>query len=87
MNQPGPLSHAVQLRKVYDPMAVSALYQGMALAVPYGYRKDWALAPVMARPARNASPEKILSSARTFFATTNTSMGRTLLQSERNATL
>ncbi|MBZ5620409.1 MAG: transposase [Acidobacteriia bacterium] len=41
----------------------------------------------MARPARNASPENILSSARTFFATTKTSQGRALLQSERNATL
>jgi putative transposase len=41
----------------------------------------------MARPARNASPENILSSARTFFATTKTSQGRHLLQSERNATL
>src|ERR1035441_5139584 len=41
----------------------------------------------MARPARNALPGNILSSARTFFATTKTSQGRALLQSERNATL
>ena len=41
----------------------------------------------MARPARNALPDNILSSARTFFATTKTSQGRALLQSERNATL
>ncbi len=41
----------------------------------------------MARPARNAFPDSILSSARTFFATTRTSQGRALLQSERNATL
>ncbi len=41
----------------------------------------------MARPVRNAQPEEILSSARTFFVTTKTSMGRPLLQSERNATL
>ena len=41
----------------------------------------------MARPARNADPGHILSSARTFFATTKTSQGRALLQSERNATL
>ena len=41
----------------------------------------------MARPARNAQPEEILSSARTFFVTTKSSMGRPLLQSERNATL
>ena len=41
----------------------------------------------MARPARNALPDNILSSARTFFATTKTSQGRALLQSERNARL
>ena len=41
----------------------------------------------MARPSRNASPEAILSSARTFFVTTKTGQGRLLLQSERNATL
>ena len=41
----------------------------------------------MARPARHADPNKIVSSARTFFATTRTSQGRALLQSERNATL
>ncbi len=45
----------------------------------------------MARPARNARPENILSSARTFFATTKASRKtkeiRALLQSERNATL
>jgi putative transposase len=41
----------------------------------------------MARPARNACPEKTLNASRTFFATTKTSMGRRLLQSERNAML
>jgi putative transposase len=41
----------------------------------------------MAKPARNASPEKTLSPSRVFFATTKTSMGRRLLQSERNAML
>jgi putative transposase len=41
----------------------------------------------MARPSRNAQPENARSSARTFFATTRTSQGRALLQSERNATL
>jgi putative transposase len=41
----------------------------------------------MARPSRHASPEAIPSTARTFFATTETSQGRLLLQSERNATL
>jgi hypothetical protein len=41
----------------------------------------------MARPARHALPGNILSSARTFFATTKTNQGRALLQSERKATL
>jgi putative transposase len=41
----------------------------------------------MAKPARNAHPDTILSPARTFFATTKTSQGRPLLQSERNAAL
>jgi putative transposase len=47
----------------------------------------WALALGMARPTRNARPDNIVSGARTFFATTKTSQGRPLLQSERNATL
>src|SRR5208337_4840090 len=65
-----------------------ALYQGMALAVPMRIEKrDRALAPAMARPDRNAYPDKILSTALTFFATTKTSMGRRVLQSERNAEL
>ena len=41
----------------------------------------------MARPARNARPDGILSPARTFFATTKTFEGIPLLQSERNATM
>jgi len=41
----------------------------------------------MTRPCRQAQPQNILSSRRTFFATTKTSGGRTLLQSERNALL
>jgi putative transposase len=41
----------------------------------------------MARPGRNSSSSSILRPARTFFATTKTSMGRQLLQSERNAGL
>src|SRR5260370_35164920 len=42
---------------------------------------------VMDRPSRNVLQDNILSSARTFFATTKPSEGRALLQSERNATL
>jgi putative transposase len=41
----------------------------------------------MAHPARNAAPTNILNPSRNFFATTSTSMGRRLLQSERNAGL
>jgi len=41
----------------------------------------------MAKPARNASSEAILSSSRVFFATTKTSMARRILQSDRNALL
>jgi putative transposase len=41
----------------------------------------------MAKPSRHTESGQILSSSRTFFVTTKTSMGRALLQSERNATL
>jgi putative transposase len=41
----------------------------------------------MAIPARNANPKEILSSSRTFFATTKTIEGRHLLQSEAFANL
>jgi putative transposase len=41
----------------------------------------------MSRPVRNAKSSQILSPSRTFFVTTKTSMGRALLQSERNAIL
>ncbi len=41
----------------------------------------------MSIPSRNSEIAQILSSSRTFFVTTKTSMGRALLQSERNATL
>jgi putative transposase len=41
----------------------------------------------MAHPARNAASTHILNPARIFFATTKTSMGMRLLQSERNAGL
>ncbi len=41
----------------------------------------------MAHPARNAAPTNILNPSRIFFATTKTSMGKRLLQSERNANL
>jgi REP-associated tyrosine transposase len=41
----------------------------------------------MAIPVRHAASGAVLSSARTFFVTTRTSMGRRLLQSERNAML
>jgi putative transposase len=55
--------------------------------VPLRSQKLWALAPAMAKPARNASSEAVLSSERVFFVTTKTSMARRILQSERNAML
>jgi putative transposase len=60
----------------------------MTLVVPQRQRKgDWALAPAMARPSRNAASEGILGSERIFFTTTKTCMAKSLLQSERNALL
>ena len=41
----------------------------------------------MAHPGRNAATANIHNPSRTFFATTGTSTGRRLLQSERNAEL
>jgi putative transposase len=41
----------------------------------------------MGKPARNSSPQEILSTLRTFFVSSKTSMGQALLQSERNAGL
>lgn len=41
----------------------------------------------MARPVRNARPDLVLSSERTFFVTTKTTVGLRLSQSERNAML
>jgi putative transposase len=41
----------------------------------------------MAHPGRRSSANDILNPSRTFFATTGTSMGRRLLQSERTAKL
>ena len=65
-----------------------ALYQGMALAMPQSWEKERGFKPlVMAKPIRNANSTQILSSSRTFFNITKTSMGRALFQSERNAML
>jgi REP-associated tyrosine transposase len=41
----------------------------------------------MATPTRNAPSKNIARTSRTFFVTTKTSMGRALLQSDRNASL
>jgi putative transposase len=41
----------------------------------------------MSRPGRNSSPDDILRPNRTFFTTSKTSMGKRLLQTERNANL
>ena len=52
-----------------------------------GQKENWASAPAMAKSARNASSEAILSRSWVFFATTKTSMARRILQSDRNALL
>ena len=41
----------------------------------------------MATPTRHSNSKQIVRTSRTFFVTTKTSMGRALLQSDRNATL
>ena len=41
----------------------------------------------MTKPARNGSPEEVVRTKRTFFATTRTPSGRRLFQSDRNANL
>jgi putative transposase len=64
-----------------------ALYQGTTSVVPPTSQEELGFNPCMTIPARNASSEDTLSSSRIFFATTKTSMGRSLLQSERNAVL
>src|ERR1017187_2995892 len=58
----------------------------MASAVP-NRERNGALAPGDGKTCTQCSSGQLLSSARTFFATTKTSQGRALLQSERNATL
>jgi putative transposase len=55
--------------------------------VPQAAKKESGFSPCMSRPSRNSMPEDILNPRRTFFVTTKTSMGRRLLQSERNAEL
>jgi putative transposase len=60
----------------------------MALAVPHIAERYRGFSPwAMANPKRNASKNRILSPSRMFFVTTKTSLGRALLQSDRNATL
>ena len=62
--------------------------KGTASAGPQQQRRgEWALAPAMAHPARNATPINILNPSRTFFVTTKAAMEKRILQSERNAGL
>src|SRR6516164_5561335 len=61
-----------------------ALYQGTAFSRATDAPKRIGL---LAPDYGNTNPSRIMSSSRTFFVTTKTSMGRALLQSERNATL
>ena len=65
-----------------------ALYQGPTSVGPNSPQKGMGLQPLpMAKPLRYAASSSVLSPERTFFVTTKTSMGRRLLQSERNAML
>jgi putative transposase len=59
----------------------------MASAMPPAAERNPGFSPCYVDTVRNASSTKLLSPSRTFFATTKTSVGRGLLQSERNATL
>jgi len=68
-------------------IASQALYHGPALDGPKRCKKNRASAPALMKPLRRASADNVLSPNRTFFVTTKTSMGRRLLQSERNAML
>jgi putative transposase len=79
----------MKVRADPDPYAsVLLCNKGTALAGPKQQTKgERALALAMAHPARNANSANILNPSRIFFATTGTSMGRRLLQSERNAGL
>jgi REP-associated tyrosine transposase len=64
------------------------LYQGTAFSRAKCVPKRIGLQPLdMSKPTRNAHPDRIPESPRTFFATTKTSQGRSLLQSDRNASL
>jgi putative transposase len=76
------------VRPTRDQLLVSFVSgHDFSRAVRTGRKENWASAPAMAHPARNACPEKVLSSGRVFFVTTTTSMARRLLQSEGNAML
>ena len=72
----------------FGPITKNASYQGTTFSRAVNRPGIiGALAPAMTKPSRNAGPEAILSGERVFSATTKTSMGRRILQSERNAML
>ncbi|HWF66665.1 MAG TPA: transposase [Acidobacteriaceae bacterium] len=66
---------------------VSSFVSGHGFSYAAARRKESGFSPCMAKPVRNAYSAQVLSSSRTFFVTTTTSMRRALLQSDRNATL
>src|SRR5947208_11423385 len=43
--------------------------------------------PCMSRPSRESDPSSILATSRTFFVTSKSAQGRSILQSERMASL
>jgi len=74
------------LHSLTAAMNDSLCNKGTASAGPkHNQIRSGASAPAMSHPGRNASSDHILQPTRTFFVTTKTSMGRRLLQSERNA--
>jgi putative transposase len=48
---------------------------------------NWALAPVMAKPARNSQPEAVRGISRTFFVSSKCVSGKAVLRSEKTALL
>jgi hypothetical protein len=62
-------------------------YQGATFSRAVRIGKVWALAPAMARPARNSGPEAVRGISRTFFVTSKTAPGKAVLRAESMALL
>jgi len=70
-----------------DTAECTSLVSGPGFSRAKRMPKNRASAPALMKPLRRASADNVLSPKRTFFVTSKTSMGRRLLQSERNAML